>query len=498
MTELTQQERIAFAVKAAQNNLLSFNELLYPEFKPAWFHELIAYKLEQALAAVQRGEKVRLILSIPPRHGKTKLAAEVFPVWALGKYPKDSSLKFILSTYGFDLSETTGGRARDIFNSDVTKFVFPEAKLRVDTRSKSQWEVDGGGSYTAVGIGTAVTGKGAKILIMDDPHKDRAEAESSNIRNNVIEYYKSTLYSRLEGYGAVIIIMQRWHQNDLVGYLLEEYENKKKSNEDQYDEWEVVSFPAIAEEDEYFEDNLLRKAGEPLWEERYPINVLHNIRDTTGVYNWASQYQQDPILAETMEFKADMFRHFEEDELEGKNLKYYTFVDPAISQKKTADNTVVVTIAKDLNGPNIYRIKESAGKFTVQQTIDLIFKHQGEYRSEVWIETVQYQKALKLAVDEEQKLRGQYFRTHETQIGNKELRIRGLLPFYERGVIFHRRTDIEYERELLSFPRGKHDDRADAMAMMQDALKMGQASRKVTQYIPHLERKKSGAKGWWK
>lgn len=450
-------ERIAFVAKAAQNRLLNFAQFIDPKYETHWFHELIAEKLEDALEKVRRKEKVRIILTIPPRHGKSRLASNIFPAWALGKYP---DIKFIITTYGAELSEKMGLATRDLINDEKYKVVFPNIELRPDVKAKAKWMTNKGGSFLGVGIGTALTGSGGNVIICDDAHKDRAEAESETIRENVWEYYRSTLYSRLEGYGAVIIIMQRWHQDDLVGRLLAEADRLKGTDEP-HDEWEVINFPAIAEQDEYDgKGNLLRKQGDALWPTKFPLPVLNNIRATTQVYNWSSQYQQDPILAENQEFKQHYFKYFNEEDLKGKYLRYYTLVDPAISQKKSADNSVVLTVAKEVNGPNFYRVREDAGHYTPQQLVDLIFVHQNEYGGTVHIETIAYQEALKYLVIEEQRKREKYFLVYEVKSRSaKEERIRGLLGLYQAGVIHHRQSDVEYERELLSFPRGRRDDR---------------------------------------
>lgn len=452
-----------------------------------WFHEIIASLLEKAAIATHEKKKTRIILTIPPRHGKTLLSSTYFPAWVLGKYP---TTKFILSTYGAELSEKIGLDTRDVINSEAYQTIFPNISLRPDVKAKAKWMTNHGGSYTAVGIGGAITGQGADIIVLDDPHKNREEAESDTIRQTVWEYYRSTLYSRLEGYGAVIVIMQRWHCDDLIGKLLEEQEKQRESKEP-HDEWEVINFPAIADEDEYSSDGkLLRKQGEALWPNKFPLPVLENIRQVQGVYNWNSQYAQDPILAENQEFKIGMFKYFNEEELYGGFLKKYTLVDPAISQKKDADNTVVLTVAKEVNGPNIYRVREDAGKFTPQQTVDFIFAHNAEHNSAVWIETVAYQQALKYAVIEQQKATGRYFMVNDVKsVGNKETRIRGLLPLYGAGVVHHRKSDVEYEREILQFPRGRHDDRADCMSFLLQAIEntgrgsVSQFKKKINGYF---------------
>lgn len=488
---MTPEEKLGFLRKSSMNSLLSFCQVYDKEYGVAFFHEIIAEKLEKVIENIKKNKKSRIILAIPPRHGKSQLASIYFPAWALGK---DPTLKFIFSTYGADLAEKIGMKARDVVMSDKYKAIFPHTKLRQDTKAKANWLVYGTddegkptgaqGQYYGVGVGSAVTGTGADVIILDDPHKDRAEAESETYREKVWEYYRSTLYSRLEGAGAVIIIMQRWHTDDLVGRLLDEDEKAREAGLPTQD-WELVNFPAIADNDEYFNNDLVRKEGEALWPDQFPLETLENIKQTAGVYNFNSQYQQDPIVAENQEFKETMFQSYNERDIKSVYMKYVTLVDPAISQKKTADNTVILTVAKEVDGPNIYRIREDAGHFTPQQTVDLIFTHQAEYKSDVWMETVAYQKALKYSVEDEQKVRMRYFKINEVKNGNKEMRIRGLLPMYERGIIWHRKSDYEYEKELLQFPRGKHDDRIDCMSFMLEALEGSQRNKKASQFYPH-------------
>lgn len=476
MAELT-NEQIEFLTLAAKNHLLNFCETVNPAYESQWFHERIADALEDAVQCAIQKKKKRIILSVPPRHGKSQEASIYFPAWALGKYPW---LKFIVSTYGAELAEKNGKETRDLIASDAYKMIFPNVTLMQDMKARANWLVEHKdeknvvstrkGQYYAVGIGGAVTGYGADIIIIDDPHKDRAEAESETMRKAVWDYYRSTLYSRKEGEGVIIVIMQRWRQDDLVGLLMEEDERLREAGE-QTEDWEIISLPAIAEEDEYYRGDLVRKEGESLWPSKFPLNVLESIKQLSPYY-WASQYQQNPILAETAEFKKDMFQYYTQDDIKYKNLRYYTLVDPAISQKKSADNAVVLTVAKEVGGPNMYRIREDAGKYTPQQLVDLIFLHNHEYKSDVWIETIAYQEALKYIVKERQVKDQKYFVIHEIKSRSaKETRIRGLLGLYQNKVIWHLAgKDVNYELELLAFPKGRRDDRADCMAFMLTAL----------------------------
>jgi len=449
-------------ITEARKDLLTFSQLVDPTYIVNRHHEVIARRLERVPQQLQNNEKVRIMITVPPRHGKSRQATQLFPAWLLGLMP---TIPVITTSYSADLAEKFGQLTKDIIISPQYKHIFPNIKLRKDSKSKGDWKITKGGSYTAVGVGGPITGKGAKCAIIDDVLKNREEAESKSHRQKIREWYTSTLYTRLEGYGAVIVIMTRWHDDDLAGWLLEEDKLKKEQGEEG-ENWELFNFPAIADTDEYIDGKLFRKEGEALWPSKYSLPNLLSIKNTVGVYDWSSLYQQNPILAETQEFKESMFRYFTDDDIKVKNLKYYTVVDPAISQKNTSDNTVVLTIAKDLQGPNWYRIREDAGHYTPTQTVDLIFKHQKEYQSEVHLETVAYQKALKYSIEERQREDQVYFTVGEIKsTRNKEVRIRGLLPLYERGVIYHRRTDTAYETEALTFPKGRRDDRLDCMAM---------------------------------
>lgn len=463
------QEVLKFS---AIKDLLSFSQILDPKYTVNWHHEIISQKLSQALTNVENNKPARIILEIPPRHGKSELATIKFPAWTLGKHPE---YPIIVSSYSAELAEDFGLKTRDALNHEHYQHIFSTA-LRADTQARGRWLTHQGGGYTATGVGGAITGRGFKIGIIDDPFKNREEADSEVIREKVWNWYTSTFYTRQEGISAIIVICTRWHLYDLVGRLLEQQENAEKAGLTEYDKWDVVRFPAIADTDETF-----RKRGDPLWPQKFTAQNLENIKNTIGIYDWSSLYQQEPILAENAEFKAEWFKYFDEEDIKNKNLRYTTTIDLAISEKTAADNTVIRTVGKEIDKPNWYLIEETAGHLDPLQTIDAIFYHQQKYRSEVFLETVAYQKSLKYFLEEEQRRRQIYFLVNELKRNtttNKEIRIRGLVPLYKAGVIFHRKSDTELERELLQFPQGKHDDRIDALASHLEAIENTQAKQK--------------------
>lgn len=448
-----------------------------------WYHEVIAKKLEDALEKAIKNEKVRIIITLPPRHGKSQLASIYYPAWALGKHP---DTPIILSSYGAELSEKIGLQTRDVINSESYQAIFPGIKLRQDQKAKAKWMTNKKGSFTAVGIGGGITGVGGKIILIDDPHKDRAEAESALMRENVWQYYQSTLYSRLEGFGAIILIMQRWHTDDLVGRVLEESQRLKDANQP-YDEWEVINFPAVAEEDEYHNGQLMRKEGEALWPSKFPLEVLNNIA-AKNVYLWSSQYMQDPILSENQDFKQSMFKYFEEDEIKDKYLRYTTTVDPA-GYKKNSDDNVILTVGKEVYGDKWYVVDIVEGKMEPGQVIDAIFSVQAKYKSDIHIEGTAYQSTLKWHVEDRMKKNKQYFVVNEFKPkGSKEDRIRSLLALYNLGVLYHRRHYVKLEKQLLQFPRGKWDDVIDTLSMQLMVVEHGgtqatQTKKKQSSYL---------------
>ena len=482
-SKTSSSEKLDFLREAAKKSLLNFCQVINPKFEAIWFHEIIADKLQDALINAKEKRKTRIIITIPPRHGKTQLASTYFSAWALGKFP---DLKFILSSYGADLSEKIGMQTRDVIASEAYQAIFPDIQLRPDQKAKAKWQTNKGGSFTAVGIGGAITGVGGDVIVIDDPHKDRAEAESALMRDRVWEYYQSTLYSRLEGYGAVILIMQRWHVDDLVGRILEESYRLKEAGQP-YDEWEIINFPAIAEEDEYIKGELMRKKGEALWGNKFPLDVLKNI-EAKSVYNWSSQYMQDPILSVNQDFQQSMFKYFKEEELAGLTLQYTTTVDLA-GYKKNSDDNVILTVAKEVYGERWFVVDIIHGTMTPGEVIDAVFSVQAKYKSDIYIETTAYQTTMKWHVEERQRKNRQYFVVHEIKPkGAKEDRIKSLLALFNLGVLYFRPHYTTLERQLLQFPRGKNDDLADALAAQLLVVEHGggavtQSKKKLVSYL---------------
>lgn len=461
MLELSNEKQSVLRT-AARKEFINYCEVIDEKYQANWHHEVIADILQKALGRVLKGEDVRIILEVPPRHGKSDETTIKFPSWVLGEHP---SIPVIVSSYSADLAEDFGQKTRDLMNSQSYQDIF-STRLREDTKSKGRWLTQSDGGYTAVGVGGAITGRGFKIGIIDDPYKNREEADSDTIRAKVWNWWTSTFYTRQEGATAIIIIMTRWHTADLVGQLLEEQQRKEEAGETNIDEWEVIRFPAIADEDEAY-----RKKGEALWPAKFNLAKLEKTRSAIGVMDFEALYQQSPLNALHAEFKREYWRYFEEKELPS-DFDIDITIDPAISQKKKACNTAIVAVGKARTDPSWYILDYKADKFDPGQLIEATFSMYLEFRVKypfanirVFIEGVAYQESLKYFFEEEMKRRRVFFFV-ETFIDrhDKEQRIRGLIPMYKIGLIKHRMWMNGLEKELLKFPKGQTIDIADALS----------------------------------
>lgn len=465
-----------WVTSAVNRYLMPFCVAVDPTYQISWHHEAIALTLEKALEdLMERNISTNIILTVPPRHGKSDLTSQKFPAWALGKYP---DIPIILASYAAEIAESFGQKTRDIMEREEFQAHF-NTRLRPDSKAKARWqtikpgEADSegeaemvntkNGGYTAAGVGGPITGRGFKIGIIDDPIKNRQDADSEVMRDTVWDWYKSTFRTRQEGAAIKIVIVTRWHQDDIVGRLLAQQEADKDAGEVDYDKWKVINFPAIAENKE---DH--RNPGDPLWPEKFTLSQLTATKNALGPYDWEALYQQNPIPSEKQEFKKEWFTYYTPKDLKGKELEYMTTVDLAIGESNKDDETVITTVGKEKTKPDWYIVRSDAGHFTPGETIDHIFRHAKDFKSTVGLEVVQYQKALKYFIVEEQRKREMYFHIYELKRNQgtaKEIRIRGLIPLYVAGVIHHvKGVHQKLENQLLSFPQGRHDDHPDALA----------------------------------
>lgn len=295
-TQLELSRASASELSAARQSLVCFTKYTKPDYEVNWHHELVGAKLD----AVLDGRCRRLMIFEPPQNGKSEQVSRRFPAFALGRNP---SLRIIACSYGSSLAQDMSRDVQKIIDSEEYRTLFPNTRLAevrdVEKRTQGQFDVVGKrGYYIAAGIMGAITGKTADIGIVDDPIKNREEAESEVYRDKVWEWYKSAFMTRQFGTGgSIIICLTRWHEDDLAGRLL-----KLAAENPEADQWEVVRLPAISEVDARY-----RKMGEPLWPLKYPLEELRRRRAGMGEYDWSALYQQQPAPSGGGLFKEEWF-----------------------------------------------------------------------------------------------------------------------------------------------------------------------------------------------
>lgn len=435
----------------ARRHLLDLVTYLMPGYVINWHHKVIA----DALEAVERGEIKRLMIEVPPRHGKSLLSSTYFPAWYMGKHPDH---EIALASYSADLAVDFGRNTRNIMRSEEYAHLF-ETHLAEDSKSAGRWNTEKGGGYSAVGIGGALTGRGANLAIIDDPIKNREEADSQTYQQRVIEWFRSTLYTRLAPAGAIVLINTRWSELDLSGQLLAEEKNDG-------DVWTRINLPAIAIEDEE-----QRKAGEALWADRYPVVELERIKRNVGTREWLALYQQSPVDNLTSEFRPDWFKETDLATAKSKKTGRYLTIDTALSESDSADYTGWVD--NIVEGDGTWNLACKRLRINSAELINLLFlMYEEHHYNAIGIEDGIYSKAIEPFLKEEQNKRNVFLPIKKLKHGGraKVLRIRGLIPRYEAGRIKHIKGEcIDLEAELLRFPTAAHDDVADAAAY-QDQL----------------------------
>lgn len=451
------------ARRKARASLLEFTKYTNSSYESAPHHELIASKLE----AVMRGEIKRLIICMPPRHGKSELASRRFPSYYMGHH---ADKQIIAASYNSDLSNDFGREVRNIVDSPEFQALF-NVKLAQDSKAANRWHTDKGGMYVAAGVGTAITGRGADILLIDDPFKDRQEADSEITRGRVWDWYTSTAYTRLMPGGAVIVINTRWHDDDLTGRLLAEQSNGG-------DQWEVLSLPAIQED------------GTALWPAWYPIDRLEQIKGVLPARDWNSLYQQNPIPDDGEYFKKDWFVEYDDAPA---NLSIYGASDYAVTDGD-GDFTEHGIFGVDQNS-NIYILDWWFGKTTADEWIerkcDLVIKH----KPKVWFgESGVIRRSVEPFMMKRMQERNAYCVIEwMASISDKTARARPIQARASMGKVFlPKKADWKEHvfSQILRFPAGKNDDAVDVLGLIGRGLETIKSATKPR------EKARATASGW--
>lgn len=456
-------------LQVASANFAAYIACQFPRYQFGAHHMLIAKTLER----VERGECKRLIVTMPPRHGKSMEISEFFPAWYLGRNPTKS---IIASSYSGELAEDFGRKVRNQLADATWQAVFPGARLDTRTASASRMGLMQGGGYMAVGVGGSATGRGAHLFLIDDPVKGREEADSETYRRRAKEWYASVAYTRLMQDGAIIIVQTRWHEDDLAGWVLAEHTHEP---------WEVLSLPAIAESN----DALDRLPGEPLWPEAFPLKTLETIRQTIGSREWTALYQQRPAPDEGAYFKRDWFKSY--DKLP-EHLKFYGASDYAVTADG-GDYTVHIVAGVDKDD-NLYIVDLWRGQTDSLEWVESLLGMFRRHKPQIWAEEAGViLKSMGPIINKrlmEERLYGTY-RKQFTSATDKPTRARSLQARMQMGKVFFPKSApwlADLTAEMLTFPAGKHDDQVDAMALLSRMLVEMQAAQEPKVEKPLAQR----------
>lgn len=280
----------------ARKNFNAFIRYTYPEYQMGWFHEELAAALDQFLSDVVNRKSPRLIVAAPPRHGKTEQVSVRLPAYALGNYPE---MQIIGTAYSQELATENNQGIQRVIESEKYLELFPHIKMRWSNQKKFSLKPYNG-AYRARGVGNPITGMGGDICIVDDPYKTRKEAESGVQRNNIYDWFTSTLSTRVAPGGGILIIATRWHGDDLTGRI-----TRMMSEDENYPRWKVISYPALATKNEKH-----RKIGEALHPERFNAEALKAQKLLSGSRDFESLYQQNPFQSDGAVFKPEWFKYY--------------------------------------------------------------------------------------------------------------------------------------------------------------------------------------------
>lgn len=427
----------------AAQSLIEFAQYVSEgEFQVAQHHRMIADALER----VERGEIDRLMIFMPPRHGKSQLASRLFPAWYLGR---NTGKQIITASYSSDLSSDFGREVRNLVGSVKYHNVFPGVNLRSDSKAANRWHTDNGGVYVSAGVCTAITGRGAHLALIDDPFKDRQEADSDTRREHVWRWYQSTLYTRLMPGGAVVVIQTRWHDDDLAGRLLHEMDKGTG------DRWEILELPAI------------NAQGEALWPEWFDIEALERIQSAIGPREWSALYQQRPQPEEGTYFQKGWFQRYEYAD-KPQHLNIYIASDFAVSEGQ-GDYTEHGVFGTD-SDDNLYVLDWWSGQKTADVWIDALCDLFLKWRPHCWFgESGPIRRAIEPFLTKRMLERQAYCRVEWiASTADKPTRARSFQARASMGKVFLPYLDWA-ERllaQLLVFPAGKHDDAVDVCSLM--------------------------------
>jgi predicted phage terminase large subunit-like protein len=431
----------------AQTKFIKFVERVWPTFISGRHHKIMA----EAFERVASGKLKRLIINMPPRHTKSEFASYLLPSWFLGKFP---SRKVIQTSHTAELAVGFGRKVRNLVDSEVYNDIFPELSLQADSKAAGRWNTSKGGDYFAIGVGGAVTGKGADLLIIDDPHSEQEAALAAvnpDVYDKVYEWYTSGPRQRLQPGGAIVVVMTRWAQRDLTGQVLKNAALRGETD------WEVIEFPAIM------------PSGKPLWPEFWSIEELEALHEELPNAKWQAQYQQNPVGNESAIVKRDWWKIWESERPPKCEYILQTW-DTAFEKHQRADFSAGTTWGvfyneEDNDMPNIILLNTYKKRVEFPELKRDVLAEYKEWEPDgLLIEKkasgaplIYDLRAMGIPVQEYTPSKGQ----------DKIARLNSVSDIIASGKVWvpQTRWAEELMDEVAAFPSGEHDDLVDATTL---------------------------------
>ena len=444
--QLTKLEKLKDR-ELSQQKFIKFTERVWPTFISGAHHKRMA----EAFERVANGKCKRLIINMPPRHTKSEFASYLLPAWFLGKFPHK---KVIQASHTAELAVGFGRKVRNLVDSEVYNEIFPDLHLQVDSKAAGRWNTSKGGDYFAIGVGGAVTGKGADVLIIDDPHSEQEAAMAASnpdVYDKVYEWYTSGPRQRLQPGGAIVIVMTRWSQRDLTGQVI------KAAAARNGEEWEVIEFPAIL------------PSGNPLWPQFWSLEELSALQRELPNAKWQAQYQQNPVGNESAIVKRDWWQIWDKPTPPPCEYILQTW-DTAFEKNNRADYSAGTTwgifnLHEDNGAKNIILLNTYKKRVEYPDLKRDVLKEYEEFEPDgVLIEKkasgaplIYDLRAMGIPVQEYTPSKGQ----------DKIARLNAVSDIIASGKVWvpETRWAEELVDEIAEFPSGAHDDLVDATTL---------------------------------
>ena len=460
--QLLELERSVALDEARPNiteNFLSFVKYVWPEFIEGSHHKIINKKFND----LAKGKIKRLIINMPPRHTKSEFASYLLPAWMIGKNPK---LKIIQATHTADLAIDFGRKTKNLVDQDNYKELFP-TRLQEDSQAAGKWKTDKGGEYFAAGVGGAITGRGADLLIIDDPHKEQDIRADGKAFEKAMNWYTSGPRQRLQPGGAIVIVMTRWSTKDVTGQLL------KAQSEEGSDQWDVVELPALLPD------------GKPVWPEFWTSEELLKTKASIPVSNWNAQYMQSPTGEEGALLKRDWWQDWTKKSPPPLDYIIQSY-DTAFTKGTKSDYSAITTwgvFETEEDGQNIILLDAFKDRYEFPELRRVAYEQYLEWKPDMVIIEA---KASGLPLTHELRAMDIPVINFTPSRGNdKHVRVNSVAPLFESGKIWapmHEHFAQEVVEECAAFPFGEHDDYVDSTTQAIMRIRQGGMVRHPEDY----------------